>query len=173
MFYTSLHSGLACCKPCNTTYYKEYFLDTFHFVHFVNTADYSEHAQASVCIRGSAEKFIGYKLCHSNETWHALNQPFPDTNCIASFQMNPHWINYSGLWKVLLETIRRRPGKLKKGVLFHQDNALGYKSVVAGRWKEPPWWLQWLLCSTAHGFQLVDHPPYSPSQFSTPSQKCL
>ena len=44
------------------------------------------------------------ELCHSNETWHALNSTFPDTNCIVSFQINPHWISNSGLWKVVLET---------------------------------------------------------------------
>ena len=44
------------------------------------------------------------ELCHSNETWHALNSTFPDTNCIVSFQINPHWISYSRLWKVGLET---------------------------------------------------------------------
>ena len=26
------------------------------------------------------------ELCHSNETWHGLNSPFPDTNCIVSFR---------------------------------------------------------------------------------------
>ena len=44
------------------------------------------------------------ELCHSNETRHALNSTFPDTNCIVSFQINPHWISNSGLWKVVLET---------------------------------------------------------------------
>ena len=29
---------------------------------------------------------------HSNETWHALNSTFPDTNCIVSFQIFPYWI---------------------------------------------------------------------------------
>ena len=33
------------------------------------------------------------ELCHSNETWHALNSTFTDTSCIVSFQINPHWIN--------------------------------------------------------------------------------
>ena len=49
------------------------------------------------------EKFIDWlrrrSLCHSNETWHALNSTFPDTNCIVSFHINPHWISNSGLWK--------------------------------------------------------------------------
>ena len=30
-----------------------------------------------------------------------------------------------------LDTLRRRPGKLMKGVLFHQNNAPAHKSVVA------------------------------------------
>ena len=71
------------------------------------------------------------ELCHSNETWHALNSTFPDTNCIVSFWINPHWISNSGLWNVVLETFWRRPGKQTKGVLFHQDNAPALKSVVA------------------------------------------
>ena len=33
--------------------------------------------------------------CHSNETWHALNSTFPDTNCIVSF----HLTNLSNLTK--------------------------------------------------------------------------
>ena len=37
-----------------------------------------------------------------------------------------------------------------KGVLFHQDNAPAHKSVVAMA----------ALCDC--GFELVDHPPYSP-----------
>ena len=41
------------------------------------------------------------KLCHSYEIWYALNSTFPDTNCIVSFQINPHWISNSGFWKVV------------------------------------------------------------------------
>ena len=89
------------------------------------------------------------ELCHSNETWHALNSTFPDTNCIISFQINPHWIRNSGLWKVVLETFQRRPGKLMKGVLFHQDNAPAHKSVIA------------MAAVCDWSFELVDHPPYS------------
>ena len=40
------------------------------------------------------------ELCDSNDTWHALNSTLPDTNFIVSFQINPHWISNSGLWKV-------------------------------------------------------------------------
>ena len=103
------------------------------------------------------------KLCHSNETWHALNSTFPDTNCIMSFQINPHWISNSGLWEVVLETFQKRPGKLSKGVLFHQDNAPAHKPVVA------------MAVVRDCGFELVDHPPYSPdlapSIFCSPTWK--
>ena len=68
-------------------------------------------------------------------------------NCIASFQINPHWISNSGLWKGVPETSRERPGKLTKGVLFHQDNAPAHKSVVA------------MAAVRDCGFELVDHPP--------------
>ena len=37
-----------------------------------------------------------------------------------------------------------------KGVLFHQDNAPAHKSVVA------------IAAVSDCGFELVDHPPYSP-----------
>ena len=53
------------------------------------------------------------------------------------------------LLKQLRKTIKaKRPGKLTKGVLFHQDNALAYKSVVA--------------MATVHdcGLTLFDHPQY-------------
>ena len=52
------------------------------------------------------------ELCHSNETWHALNSTFSDTNCIVSF----HLTNLTNL---------------TKGFLFHQDNASAHKSVIA------------------------------------------
>ena len=52
-----------------------------------------------------------------------------------------YWISNSRLWKIvlLLETFQSWPGKLTKGVLFHQDNAPSCTQV---------WWLQWLLCMT-------------------------
>ena len=52
------------------------------------------------------------ELCHRNETWQAFNSTFPDTNCIVSFQINPHWISNSELWKVAIETFWRWPRKL-------------------------------------------------------------
>ena len=44
----------------------------------------------------------------------------------------------------------KRPGKLTKGVLLHQDNAPAHKSLVT--------------MSAVHdcGFKLIDHSPYSP-----------
>ena len=92
------------------------------------------------------------ELCHSNETWHALNSTFPDTdtNSIVSFQINQHWISNSGLWKSSTRDISKHPGKLTKGVLFHQDNAPAHKSVVA------------MAAVHDRGFELVDCPPYSP-----------
>ena len=55
------------------------------------------------------------QMCHRNETWHALNSTVPDANCIVSFHMNPHWISNLWLWNVVLEILRKRPGKLTKG----------------------------------------------------------
>ena len=58
---------------------------------------------------------------------------------------------YAKLLKELRQAIKsKRPGKLTKGVLLHQDNAPAHKSLVA--------------MSAVHdcGFELIDHPPYSP-----------
>ena len=95
-------------------------------------------------------KFIGWlkELCHSNETWLALNSTFPGINCIVSFQINPHWISKSGLWQDVVLSHFKRSGKLTKGVLFHQDNAPACKSVTA------------MATVRDCGFDLVDHPPY-------------
>ena len=49
-----------------------------------------------------------------------------------------------------LETFCEQPGKLTKGVLFHQDNAPAHKSVVA------------MAAGHDCGFELIEHPPYSP-----------
>ena len=66
---------------------------------------------------------------------------------IVSFQINLHWISNSGLRKVvqMYTHFMNWPGKLMKGVLFHQDNAPADKSVVA--------------MAVVHncGFKLVDH----------------
>ena len=67
-----------------------------------------------------------------------MNSTCPDTNCIVSFQINPHSISNSGLWKVVLEIFRRRPGKLKKGILFSPGQCSCTTSLL---------W-QWLLCKT-------------------------
>ena len=58
---------------------------------------------------------------------------------------------YAKLLRELRQAIKsKRPGKLTKGVLLHQDNAPAHKSLVA--------------MSAVHdcGFELIDHPPYSP-----------
>ena len=58
---------------------------------------------------------------------------------------------YAKLLKELRQAIKsKRPGKLTKSVLHHQENAPAHKSLVA--------------MSAVHdrGFELIDHPPYSP-----------
>ena len=58
---------------------------------------------------------------------------------------------YAKLLRELRQAIKsKRLGKLTKGVLLHQDNAPGHKSLVA--------------MSAVHdcGFELIDHLPYSP-----------
>ena len=58
---------------------------------------------------------------------------------------------YTKLLRELRQAIKsKRPGKLTKGALLHQDNAPAHKSLVA--------------MSAVHdcGFELIDHPPYSP-----------
>ena len=41
----------------------------------------------------------------------------PDTNCTVSFQINPHWISNSALWKVVLETKSETAWKTDEGSL--------------------------------------------------------
>ena len=58
---------------------------------------------------------------------------------------------YAELLRELRQAIKsKRPGKLTKGVLLHQDNAPAHKYLVA--------------MSAVHdcGFELIDHPSYSP-----------
>ena len=58
---------------------------------------------------------------------------------------------YAKLLRELRQAIKsKQPGKLTKGVLLHQDNASAHNSLVA--------------MSAVHdcGFELIDHPPYSP-----------
>ena len=58
---------------------------------------------------------------------------------------------YASLLRQLRETIKlKRRGKLSKGVLFHQDNAPVHKSAIA------------MAAINDCGFELVEHPPYSP-----------
>ena len=58
---------------------------------------------------------------------------------------------YAKLLRELRQVIKsKRPGKLTKGVLLHQDNAPAHKSLVA------------MSAVQDCGFELIDHPPYSP-----------
>ncbi|XP_030588657.1 histone-lysine N-methyltransferase SETMAR-like [Archocentrus centrarchus] len=70
------------------------------------------------------------------------------------YLQNGHTINgeyYANLLRQLRKAIEsKRPGKLSKGVLFHRDNAPAHKSVLA------------MAAVRDCGFELIDHPPYSP-----------
>lgn len=58
---------------------------------------------------------------------------------------------YAGLIAKLREAIKsKRRGMLRRGVLFHQDNAPVHKARVS------------ITAILESGFELVDHPPYSP-----------
>ena len=58
---------------------------------------------------------------------------------------------YADLLRQLRVKIKQIPrGKLTRGVLFHQDNALAHTSTVA------------MAAIQKCGFQLVEDPPYSP-----------
>ena len=91
------------------------------------------------------------ELCHSNETWHTLDSSFPDTNCIISIHINPHWMSKSGLRKVVLEEFQNGLEIWWRESCFTRTlNASAHKSVVA--------------VAAVHdcGFELIDHPPYGP-----------
>ena len=63
---------------------------------------------------------------------------------------------YAKLLRELRQAIKsKKPGKQTKDVLLHQDNAPAHKSLVA--------------MSAVHdrGFELIDHPPYSPDLASS------
>ena len=58
---------------------------------------------------------------------------------------------YADLLRQLRETIKQiRRGKLTRGVLFHQDNAPALTSTLV------------MAAIKKYGFQLVEHPVYSP-----------
>ena len=58
--------------------------------------------------------------------------------------------NYPNVLRQLQKAIKSTlPGKLTKGVLFHQDNVSAHNSVVA-------------MSLHMTGFGLIDHPLYSP-----------
>ena len=90
------------------------------------------------------------------KTNELTTQPYQSRWALCSMTIfkwpNYQWkIGYANLLRQLRKTIKsKRPGKLKKGVLFHQDNAAALKSVVA------------MFDVRDCGFELVDHPPYSP-----------
>ena len=75
------------------------------------------------------------KLCHNNETWHALNSIFPDANCIQE-KSSTRDILWTA-WKTDDESCFTRT------ILLHT-------SLVAMA----------AVCDC--GFELVDHPPHSP-----------
>jgi histone-lysine N-methyltransferase SETMAR len=67
---------------------------------------------------------------------------------------------YSSFLTTLEEKIRKkRPGLQKKKIIFHQDNALAHKSVLAME-----------KLRDLH-YELLEHPPYSPDL--APSDFCL
>ena len=85
------------------------------------------------------------ELCHSDETLRALNSTFPFTNPIVSVTINPHWISTSQLLKNSTRDISKRPGKLTKEVLFHQESA-SVDAQVCGcnKWCTRLWlWTGW------------------------------
>ena len=58
---------------------------------------------------------------------------------------------YASLLRQLRENIKvKRQGKLNKGMLFHQDNALSHKSVIT------------TAAINDCGFELIQHPPPHP-----------
>ena len=59
---------------------------------------------------------------------------------------------YAKLLRELRQAIKsKQPGKLTKGVLLHQDNVPAHKYLVA------------MFAVHDCGFELIDHPPYSPN----------
>ena len=97
-----------------------YFLDTsIYSAHSFTRGLWGSAYDQTTRVDWKVLRLTKKELCHSNETGHALNSTYPDTNCIVFFQINPHWMSTnSWLWRVVLETFRERPGKLTKGVLF-------------------------------------------------------
>ena len=86
----------------------------------------------------------------------ALEAVFTIMAChtVSILCLDHHGLPYSDEYLVSLKSrtrdISERPGKLTKGIQFHQDNAPAHKSVVAMA----------AVCDC--GFEPVDHPPYSP-----------
>ena len=94
------------------------------------------------------------RWCHRQRRWWPPFSGMQRALCSlitfrkAKSSMGNTMPNYWG--KLRKAIMSKRPGKLMKGFLFHQDNAPAHKSVVA--------------MAAVHdcGFELVDHPPYSP-----------
>uniref|UniRef100_A0A3Q0RHJ7 Mos1 transposase HTH domain-containing protein n=1 Tax=Amphilophus citrinellus TaxID=61819 RepID=A0A3Q0RHJ7_AMPCI len=123
---------------------------------------------------GFLERFLAQDECwvhhYEPETkrqsmqWKQPSSPTPEKAKVVSsagkvmisvfWDAKGHTINgeyYANLLRQLRKAIKSKwPGKLTKGVLFHQDNAPVHKSMVSVA----------AVCDC--GFELVDHPPYSP-----------
>ena len=143
----SSHKLFTFLTPSNVLWCLEW-LKHFHFRwHLIKLPVYLFHNciyPISMRVGWKVHMLTKNELSNSNENWHRWDSTFPDTNCIVSFQINPHWISNSGLLKVLLETFCERPEKLTKGVLFHQDNAsctqvCGCNDCCAWMWLSTGW----------------------------------
>ena len=87
------------------------------------------------------------RWCHPQEKW--WHPYFRMQKALHAKSMQRKY--YATLVRELRQAIKsKRPGKLTKGVLLYQDIAPDHKSLVA--------------MSAMHdcGFELIDHPPYSP-----------
>ena len=94
---------------------------------------------------------------------HALHSTFPDIYCcIVFFQINPHWISNSGLWKVALE-------KTDEGSAVPFPFSFSFHFISPGQCSlHTSLWLQWLLCLTvALNWSIILHysPDFTPSGY--------
>ena len=97
--------------------------------------EHSKHS-SNTRVGWKVHRLTKKELCHSNETRHALNSTFPDTCCVVFFQINPHWISNSELWKVVLATFHnglenwRRESCFIRTMLLHTGLWLLYVTVA-------------------------------------------
>ena len=98
------------------------------------------HVFCSTRVGWKVHRLMKKELCHSNETWDALNWTFPDTNCIVSFQINLHMISNSRL-----ETFQNGLGKWRRVSCFTRTMLLH---------SDLPFWL-WLHQSVASDDELM------------------